>query len=75
MAYFNPSFFAVKRFSWDTVWVELVSKMQPTLMFILIALVPDPVRDKPLLCLIALMLLKVRLPKMGLVQRALSIVL
>lgn len=61
----------VKLFSWETVWQELMSNM-PTLMAILTELVPQ---DKPVVCLVASMLLKKRLPKMGLVQRAVSLLL
>lgn len=65
---------ALKYFSWETVWLELLPNV-PTLLKILSALVPNPEDDKPLLCLIVSMLLKRWLPKMGLVQRALSLVL
>ena len=65
---------AVKRFSWETVWLELQSNV-PILMKILTELLPTPNEDKPLICLIVSMILKKRLSKMGLVQRALSILL
>ena len=65
---------AVNHFSWETVWLELLANV-PILMQILSALIPNPQDDKPLLCLIASMLLKRRLPKMGLVQRAISLLL
>ena len=67
---------AVKRFCWETVWLELQSNVL-ILMKILTELlpVPTPNEDKPLICLIVSMILKRRLSKMGLVQRALSILL
>lgn len=65
---------AVKRFSWETVWLELLNKM-PTLMNLLGCLISDPKESKPLLCLIVSMLLKKRLRNMCLVQRALSVLL
>jgi L1 cell adhesion molecule like protein len=61
----------VKQFSWETVWVELQRNI-PTLITLLEELVSN---DRPLLCLIVSMLLKKRYPKMGLVQRAISILL
>ena len=70
----RDTFEAVKRFSWETVWMELVNKV-PTLMKILSGLVPQPSEDKPLLCLLVSMLVKRRSPKLSLVQRAVSLML
>lgn len=70
----RDNFEAVKNFSWETVWIELTDTM-PTLMAILTGLVPNAHESKPFLCFLASMLLKKRLPKMGLVQRAVSLLL
>jgi len=63
----------VKHFSWQTVFLELKSNM-PTLIKLLAAIIPDH-KSKSMICLIACMLLKKRLGKMSLVQRAISILL
>ena len=42
---------AVKFFSWETVWLELLNDM-PTLINLLGYLISDPNKSKPLLCLI-----------------------
>ena len=65
---------AVKYFSWQTIFLELKNNM-PTLMKILGALIPDHKNSKGIICLIACMILKRRLGKMSLVQRAISILL
>ena len=65
---------AVKWFSWDTVMLEFI-KMMPTLMSLLQQLVKQPSKKKPLLCLMASQLLKSRHQRMGLVQRAVSIMM
>ena len=65
---------AVKHFSWETVWLELQNKM-PTLLQLLKLLVKRPKMNKPLMCLIASMVLKQNSPKLGLVQRAISVLL
>ena len=65
---------AVKSFSWQTVFLELKNNM-PTLMKISGALIPDHKSNKSVICLIACMILKKRLGKMSLVQRAISILL
>ena len=62
---------AVKNFSWETVRLELQQKM-PTLMHLLCAVVRQPTRHIPLICLLACMVLKSRHQRMGLVQRAIS---
>ena len=65
---------AVKRFSWETIWVELKEQV-PTLMNLLISIVDNPHEKKPMLCLILSMILKARYSRMALVQRAVSLVL
>ena len=65
---------SVKNFSWERVLLELQS-MMPTLMHLLMKLVANPTKKKPLLCLLASQLLKQRHPKLGLVQRAMSVLL
>ena len=65
---------AVKRFSWDTIWLEL-NQMMPILMKMLTGIVHNPQERKPMICLMASMILKSGLPKMALAQRALSIFL
>lgn len=65
---------AVKQFHWDTILMEY-EKMLPTLMTLLQNLVPRPSQHKPLICLVVSQLLKSRHQRMGLVQRAVSIML
>ena len=65
---------AVKHFSWDTVMLEY-AKMIPTLIMLLESLIPNPTARKPLVCFVASLLLKCRHQRMGLVQRAISIML
>ncbi len=65
---------AVKHFSWQTVWLELTQKI-PTLMSLLSHLIPKPDEHKPLLCFLASPILKSRHQRMGLVQRAVSIMM
>lgn len=65
---------ALKHFSWETVWLELNQNI-PTLMSLLSQLIPNPTEHKPLLCFVASQLLKSRHQRMGLVQRAISIML
>ena len=62
---------AVQHFSWETIWLELCSKM-PTLVELLSNLVSNHMESKPLICLMASMILKDRV---GLVQRAVSVLL
>ena len=64
----------VKHFSWQTVFLELKNNM-PTLIKVLAAIITDHKNSKSIICLIACMLLKKRLGKMSLVQRAISILL
>lgn len=65
---------AVKQFHWDTVMLEY-EKMLPTLVMLLRNLIPKPMNKKPLICFVASLLLKSRHQRMGLVQRAVSIML
>ena len=65
---------AVKQFHWDTIRMEL-EKMLPTLMTFLRNLLPKSSQRIPLICVIASQLLKARHQRMGLVQRAISIML
>lgn len=70
----RDQFEALKHFNWDTIILELLKKL-PTLMSLLAYLVPRPMKRKPLLCLLASQLLKARHQHMGLVQRAISIMM
>ena len=65
---------AVKKFSWETVRLELQYTM-PTLMTLLSQLVGRASERSPLICLLASMILKSRHNQMGLVQRAVSVML
>lgn len=65
---------AVKHFSWMTIWLELEENV-PTLMCLLKSLIKRPEENKPLLCFLASAILKQCSPKLGLIQRAISIVL
>ena len=63
---------AVKHFSWDTVTIELQMKT-PILMQLLRSLVRNPAKSKPFIASIACQLLKDNHPKLGLMQRAVSV--
>lgn len=63
---------AIKQFHWETVFLELEKKM-PTLLSLLSHLIGKG--KKPLLCLVASQLLKARHQHMGLVQRAVSVMM
>lgn len=65
---------AVKHFSWSTLTLELQAKA-PTLMSLLRTLVRNPVNSKPFIASIACQLLKDSHPKLGLMQRAVSVML
>ena len=54
--------------------LELTKKV-PTLMDLLSHIVKQPTEKKPLLCMVASQLLKSRHQRMGLVQRAVSIMM
>lgn len=62
----------VKHFSWETIWLEL-ERHVPTLLALIKKLLSRP--NKPLTCFIISQILKQRLPCMGLVQRAISVLL
>ena len=65
----------VKRFSWKTVWLELLKNM-PTLVKLLVAILSKRKRSNDVISsLIVCMILKQRLGKMALVQRVISILL
>lgn len=61
----------IKRFSWDTVWTELKAEA-PTLMSLLALILKNP-NNKPVLCLIACMILKQFNHHLSLIQRVISI--
>ena len=65
---------AVRRFSWETVWLELTNEV-PTLMKLLATLLPNDKSSRNIICVIVCMILKKRFQKMSLVQRAISILL
>ena len=62
----------VRRFSWETAWLEL-NKNVLTLTKFLIKFLPKV--GKPLLCFFVSLILKHRSPKLCLVQRAISVLL
>ena len=64
---------ALKHFDWERVRMEL--KKLPILLTLLKQIVPWPAEQKPLLCLVVSQLLKSRHQRLGLVQRAVSIML
>ena len=61
----------IRKFSWDTLWLELVHKA-PTLLHFYRQLFRGA--SKALICFAILMIIKWRSPKMGLVQRVVSTV-
>lgn len=65
---------AVKNFHWDTILLEY-QKMVPTLMLLLESLVPKCRMRNPFICFVASLLIKSRHQRMGLVQRAVSVML
>ena len=66
---------AVKQFSWETVYLEYC-KMIPTLIFFLESFIPNlKSKKKIFICFVASSLLKCRHQRMGLVQRAVSVML
>ena len=67
-------FEAVRRFSWETVYLEL-QKQMPTLVMFLSLLLGRRDKHKHVVCLMASIVLKLRYPKMGLVQRGVSLFL
>ena len=65
---------ALKRFSWETVWLEL-SKSMPTLISLLSQIVPQGRHHKALLSFLTSQLLKSRHQRLCLVQRAVSVMM
>ena len=65
---------AIGDFNFEKVWSELRQKM-PTLIKIILAVLPVKEVNKPLICLIIGMILKQRFSKMSLIQRVLSVFL
>ena len=67
---------AVKHFNWETVYLELQKEM-PTLVMLLVPLLGGVDRNKYVVCFIASIILKIRIryPKMGLIQRGVSVFL
>ncbi len=65
---------AVKDFHWETVMSEFEKKL-PTLVNVLKGILPRPAQQRPLLGLLISQLLKSRHQRMGLVQRAISLML
>lgn len=70
---FSNSKEEVLTFSWDKVWSELVT-CAPVLMKLLGSLLMQPTESKPMLCLMASMLLK-KNRSLAFVQRCMSILL
>ena len=65
---------AVKHFDWETVRLEFLQKI-PTLMSLLSQVVGQATKRSPLISLLASMILKSRHQRMGLIQRAVSVML
>lgn len=65
---------AIKQFHWDTVMLELLKKV-PTLMALLSQIIKQPTNKKSLICMVASQLLKSCNQSMGLVQRAVSVMM
>ena len=65
---------AVKQFNWDIVMLELLNKV-PTLMTLLSQLIKKPAEKKPFLCMVVSQILKSCNQCMGLVQRAVSVMM
>ena len=62
---------AVKNFLWEIELAEKVCR----LMSLLLQLISKPTKSKPLLCMLASMILKSRHPHVGLAQRVMSVML
>ena len=62
----------LKCFSWKAVWSELYSNVPNLVKFLSLILRGSPTR---LICLIVVVILKYRVPKMALVQRVISTLL
>ncbi len=64
----------MEAFNWETVMFEFEKKL-PTLVNLLNGIIPRPAQQRPLLGLLISQLLKSRHQRMGLVQRAISLML
>ena len=64
----------VTHFDWETVRLEFQQKL-PTLMSLLSQVTGQASKRSPLICLLASMILKSRHQRMGLIQRAVSVML
>ena len=65
---------ALHQFSWESIFLEM-SKGLPTLVTLLVQIIPKPSSNKQLVCMVASQLLKARHRNMCLIQRAISIML
>lgn len=67
---------AFRQFSWESIWQELVQSA-PVLAAVLQGCVAQTKEksSRPVLCMIAAMLFKIRNPKMSLVQSVISVIL
>ena len=65
---------ALRHFSWESIWLELKIYV-PTLVKVLVGILPDGKEAHKIISLIVCMLLKNRFSKMSLLQRAISIML
>ena len=70
----TTNYITVKHFHWDTVYLELQHKIT-TLLSLLEQIVKRPSLKRPLLCALCSQLLNSQHQHMGLVQRAISIML
>ena len=68
----RDSYEAVKRFSWESIWLEYQAKV-PTLLALLTGLLPKA--EKKFITFVVSLLLKRRCKHMSLVQRVISLVL
>ena len=68
----RDSYEAVKRFSWESIWLEYQAKV-PTLLALLTGLLPKA--EKSFIAFVVSLLLKRRYKHMSLVQRVISLVL
>lgn len=65
---------ALKYFDWERIWIEF-EKNIPTLINFLRHIVPRPTENIVFICLLASQILKSRHSQLGLVQRAISVML
>ena len=61
-------------FSWDKIWSELQQQL-PTLLSLLLAISKSSTLNKPLICMITVMILKQRYQNMTFVQGIISVIL